>query len=116
MQLFSIAASTLLLFQIRIFVVTRWLDIYEQSVNVRMEYCMLGTVVLVAACEISNSLQVPFRFLFTMPKTMKAMKAMKKAKKEAAAPAPAMQAMKATRDCSWVGRTQQERAVVDAEV
>ena len=72
-----------------------WLGHYAQSVDVRMEDCMLGTAVIVAACEISNILQVHFRFLFTVPKAMKAMKAMKKAKKASAAPAPAMKAMKA---------------------
>ena len=36
---------------------------YAQSVNVRVEDCMLGTVVLVADCEISNILQAQFRVL-----------------------------------------------------
>ena len=93
-EMFSIAASTLIVFQNCFVGMTRRLVIYAESVNVHMEDCMLGTVVLVAACEISNILQVYFCFLFTMPKAMKAIKAMKKAKKAAAAPAPAMKAMK----------------------
>ena len=69
----SIVASTVIVFQICMFGMTCCLEIYAQSVNVRMEDCMLGTVVLVAACEISNILHVRFRSLFTMPRTMKAM-------------------------------------------
>ena len=96
-KMFSIVASAFIAFQICMLGMIRWLEIYAQSVNVHMEDCMLGTVVLVAACEISNILEVHFRFLFTIPKAMKAVKAKKKAKKAAAAQAPAMKVVKATK-------------------